>query len=507
MTMEIGVIGGGPSAVCLITALSRTDLSNGGITVYEPSPYLWRGRPFQPDLESVRVNAPPEEMSVVAGDPGHFDRWLRTRAGDTTVADPFSGSLFPTRTLYGEYLAASADAALAELRRRGWRVEVVRSAVTAIQRTRERVVLRTAYGRYHAVDYGVLCVGGGRPQDAYGLSGEPGFLHDPYPLHATLPSIDPEAHVTVVGCGLTAVDVVLGLTRSRHRGPINMVSRAGLLPGVRQRTVAYELRHFTPRLLRRWAADRVHVGLADLVPLMRRELAEAGPGAEAQVRYELAATHTEAAPARLRRQLSEVDSPDIGLRILQRAVPDTGPDLWPLLTAQDRALILRDHYRTMMSLCCPMPPASAAALIELMDSGQLTVGAGLRDIRPRLGGGFDVTLGNATVVTRHVISAASAAAHRIPPRAESLVRAMETNGTAVRHPRGGLRLQRATSRLVTDRGADPRLYGIGDIAAGELFFTFGIPSLVDRAVDVAAAIVDVEFVGPDRTAPLPAGVA
>ncbi len=507
MTMEIGIVGGGASAVCLIAALTQLDLSHGGLTVYEPSPHLWRGRPFQPDLDSVRVNAPPEEMSVFAGDPGHFGRWLNSCATRTVTPDPYSGSLFPPRARYGDYLAETATTALDLLRQRGWRVEVVRSAVTAARRARDRMVLRTAYGRHHALDYAVLCFGGGRPQDVYGLTGERGFVADPYPLRATLRQIGPDDPVTVLGCGLTAVDVVLGLARTGHTGPIAMVSRSGLLPGVRQRVVDHELRHFTPQRLRHWATTRDRVELADLVALMRRELAEAGPGAEAEVRRELAANGTEPAPERLRRQLSEVNSPDLGLRILQRAVPDAGPDVWPLLDGNDRARLLGPHYRTIMSLCCPMPPASAAALLELMDRGQLTVGGGLMDIRPHPAGGFDVTAGSGSFRTAHVVNATSSAPHRIPPAAGALVHSLEADGAAIRHPRGGLRLERATSRIVSIRGADPRLYGVGDIAAGELFFTFGVPSLVDRAVDVAASIADAEHPTVTRAMPVGAGVA
>ncbi|HEY8533389.1 MAG TPA: FAD/NAD(P)-binding protein [Micromonospora sp.] len=504
--MEIGVVGGGASAVCFIDALTRTDLRDGGLTVYEPSPYLWRGRPFQPDLESVRVNAPPIEMSVRADEPDHFERWLGAQP-KVVDPDPFNGALFPTRAQYGEYLVESAEAAIAELRRRGWRVEIVRSPVTAVRPARDRLALRTAHGRCHVVDYGVLCIGGGRPQDAYRLAGTRGFVADPYPLRLTLAGIDPAAPVAVIGCGLTAVDVVLGLIWQGHTGPIRMVSRSGVLPGVRQRPITYELRHFTPDVLRRWAATRDRVSLAELVSLMRRELAEAGPAAEAEVRRELAAVATEPPLERLRRHLSEVNSSAIGMRILQRAVPDTGPDVWPLLSHQEQEHILRHHYRTLMSLCCPMPPESAATLVTLMESGQLTVHSGLTSVTPRPRGGFDVTVGDTTFAATYVVNAASAEAHRIPPMAQSLVRCLESEGIAARHPRGGLRLERATSRLVPPHGrAHFQLFGIGDIAAGELFFTFGVPSLVDRAVDVATAIADVELRGATRRL-VAAGVA
>jgi hypothetical protein len=31
---------------------------------------------------------------------------------------------------------------------------------------------------------------------------------------------------------------------------------------------------------------------------------------------------------------------------------------------------------------------------------------------------------------------------------------------------------------------------LGDLASGSLFFTFGLPSLVDRAIDIVAAVLD-----------------
>jgi uncharacterized NAD(P)/FAD-binding protein YdhS len=491
MTMGIGIVGGGPSAVCLIEALAGTDLANGALTVFEPSPHLWRGRPFQPDVDSVRVNAHPDEMSVRAGDPGHFTRWLwgRAAAGEPVHPDPFIGTPFPSRALFGEYLAESARAALAVLRRRGWRVEVVRAAVTAATRTRDRIVLRTAHGRHHAVDHTVLCVGGGRPQDSYGLTGAAGFVCEPYPLRDTLRQLPADRHVAVVGSGLTAVDVVVGLAARGHSGPISMVSRSGMLPGVRQRPVEYTLQHFTLQRLRGWAATRDRIELVDLIALMRQEFAAAGPAAEAEVRTELDLLGVESPGHRLRRHLDEVDSPALGLRILQRAVPDTGPDVWPLLPERDRARILRDHHRTIMSLCCPMPPSSAAVLLELVDSGQLTLRSGLRTVRPRSAGGFDLGLEDSAHSADLVINAMSPPVHRIPSTAESLIASLETGGAAIRHPRGGLHLSRATSRIVAAGDADPRLYGLGDIAAGELFFTFGVPSLVDRAADITHAIL------------------
>ncbi|GAA2218206.1 hypothetical protein GCM10010360_38110 [Streptomyces nogalater] len=487
------MVGGGASAVCLVDALAGAKGGPGRITVFEPSPSLWRGRAYQVDSETVKVNATPDDMSVRAGDPHHFERWLEARErvldGSYTV-DPYSGARFAPRTVYGEYLEQTAYAGLAELRRQGWRVDLVGDAVTAARREVGRVRLTTRHGGAHAFDYVVLCVGGDGPKDVYGLAGTPGFTADPYPVSHRLRTIGADQHVAVVGSGLTAVDIVLALAAQGHRGRISLLSRSGVLPGVRQRHLDFEPTYLTRERMRSLARSGRVFSLAEFAGIVERELVDAGADPDA-LAAEVTRLDAEPAVDRLRRQLAAVDSPDPGLRILQRAVPEVGPDVWPVLGERDRADVLRSRYRAVMSLCCPMPPSSAAALLGLVDAGRLDILAGLRRITPREGGGFDITLSNGTVSgADQVVNAVNAAERRIPAGALPLVTSLTGERAASAHPHGGLHVERATSRLTADGTPDPRLYGLGTIAAGSLFFTFGVPSLVDRAVDIVAAVLE-----------------
>lgn len=491
-SLRIGVVGGGASAVSLLDALSQRDVTPSAVVVFEPSPYLWRGRAYQPDATTVRVNAPPDDMSVRFGDTSHFESWVRARQLVLGTAvdhiDPQSGARFVPRAMFGDYLEQSARAALMRLVDRGCQVEIVREVVTVADRTGDGVALTTPRGERYEVDYAVLCVGGGRPADLFGLACSPGFVPDPYPVATGLSGIPRDQDVAVIGCGLTAVDVVLALAAGGHRGGIRLLSRRGVLPAVRQRPIDYELRHFTPTRFRAMAARGETCTLDDVVAVMRAELADSGVRMEDVVR-EVNAAGVEDPVARLRRQLSSVRDTWLGLRILQRAVPDTGPDVWPLLPEHEKNLLLQSHYRTIMSICCPMPPASATTLLSLVDSGQLEIVRGLEGITPLPGGGFEVVADGGTGTADVVVNAVNAPPHRIPPRAEPLISSLVAQGVARRHPRGGVHVERATSRLTVDDRPDHRLYALGDLAAGSLFFTFGVPSLVDRAYDIAGAIV------------------
>lgn len=281
---------------------------------------------------------------------------------------------------------------------------------------------------------------------------------------------------------------MLTLAARGHRGPISLLSRRGVLPGVRQRPVEFELRHLTPERMKALADERGELTLEDIAAVLRAEFRDSGADLDSVI-SEMLRVDLEDPVDRLRRHIDEVDSPHLGMRILQRAVPETGPDLWPTLREEEKVQILRAHYRTIMSLCCPMPPASAGVLLELVENGQLRMLSGLQDISPAEESGFDVIAADGTEFRADkVISAVNASEGRIPTSAQPLATSLIRARAASRHPHGGLHLARATSRLTVNGRPDPRLYGLGNIAAGALFFTFGIPSLVDRSVDIVAAI-------------------
>ncbi|MFC8448414.1 FAD/NAD(P)-binding protein [Kitasatospora sp. NPDC057223] len=492
--ISIAIIGGGASAVCLIDALAQRDTPAGSLTVFEPSPHLWRGRAYQSDTTTVRVNATPDDMSVRAGDERHFERWLRTRdrihelPDGVAGLDPQVGARFAPRTEYGEYLEQTAHAGLAKLRLRGWRVDLVSEPVTSASHAAGRAMLRTGAGRVRAFDYAVLCVGGDSPKDVYGLAGAEGFVADPYPITHKLQTVGPDQHVAVIGSGLTAVDIIISLAARGHRGRISLLSRRGMLPGVRQKPVHFELKHVTPERMKQLSQRQTSLRLHEIATVIGKEFADAGADLTA-VLEEITGAHREHPVERLRRQLAAVDSPDLGLRILQRAVPDTGPDIWPLLSERDKVELLRTHYRTIMSLCCPMPPSSASELLRLADAGQLSIHSGLQDISAGPDGGFLVETAEQGFTADAVVNAVNASEGKIPFAAVPLVNSLTRSRIADRHPHGGLHIARATSRLAVEGRPEPRWYALGNIAAGTLFFTFGIPSLVDRSQDIVRAVL------------------
>ncbi|ALO05883.1 Putative pyridine nucleotide-disulfide oxidoreductase [Streptomyces venezuelae] len=470
--MDIAIIGAGAAAVGLLDRLAATADSPGTITVFEPSPHLWRGRPYGPDLDTVLVNAPPAIMSIRHLDFGHYAAWLGTR-GPAHLDERLGRPLVP-RALYGEYLAHTAETALATLREVGRRVRVVTARVVGVARSGANWSLRTEDGRGYEADHVALCVGGGTPQDHYGLGGAAGFVEDPYPLARTLDRVAAGSNVAVIGSGLTAVDVVVSLAARGHTGPITLLSRSGVLPHVWQRPVEQRPQHVTAERVAALHRQHGAVTIEDLIGLLRAELALAGEDFEAFV-ADLLATTTDDPVRRLRAQLDAVDDSRIGRRVLQETAHSLGPYAWRLLPEPDRVRLQR-HFRTATSVASPMVPVNASTIMRLMDSGQLTVAAGVRKIEAA-DGVFRVRRDDGERIFDAVINAVNPPPRAIPRGAGQLVTALLADDSAELHPSGGL------------VPTDPRLHVVGDLAGGGPFITSSIAGIAAQAARAAQTMV------------------
>lgn len=172
--------------------------------------------------ESMRhlLNVPSGKISALPDQPGHFVEWLRANYdADASAAD------FLPRRVYGRYIQSILE-----------RVPQIEHRRTSVIDCRPRgggIELQLSSGETITARAVVLAVGNHAPAPLKGVQEAlkaSGIYCDSAWEPSTFLGLDAEAPVTLIGSGLTAVDVLLRLRETGHRGVIVAMSRHGLLP-------------------------------------------------------------------------------------------------------------------------------------------------------------------------------------------------------------------------------------------------------------------------------------
>lgn len=487
--MRVALIGGGPTAASLMESLNRSrDLIGADVplevTAFDPSPHRWCGESFAPDRPEAETNNYTVEMSLREWEAQHVNAWLRAN-GHAELA----GYEYAPRSVIGRYFQDSAEQAAARLSAFAY----VGEQVTNV-RVDERVRVDTS-GRSWEFDYAVLCVGHEGTLDPFGLEGAERYCTTPYPLKDSLSGVDPGDDIAIIGCGLTAIDLVMALKADEHRGRITLMSRHGLLPSVRYPPLERTVQHFTVKRIEEIVANTGTLSLKDLLKLTYEELDDAGASRQALVDEVLPERY---GIDRLRHQLDRIDSGEIAHPLGIKMASEAYQDAWYFLDPADKALVTSFRY-LYNSLCCPMARHRATDMLELADSGQLDVVRGVEQLSVDASGQFVASTASTRPLYFDRVFCAVSKANAVHPLAASIVHGLRQAGQAQPHPFGGLNVERKTSRLLdADGRAQPRLYAIGAMTGGAFFALSGLLLLRRRAVDVAEAMFSHHQASRDR---------
>jgi uncharacterized NAD(P)/FAD-binding protein YdhS len=221
----IAIVGGGASGALVAAHLLRRPSSPFHVALVERAGRVAEGIAYSTTSKCHLLNVPARSMSAFEDDPGHFVRWLASR-GLPAAADDFV-----PRTLYGRYLRETlwpqgGDGTPSPT------FGTVFADVVDVSSGPQGPEVVLDNGHTIAAKAVVLSTGMLMRQFPASLSGDtthPRCIADPW-AHDALAGIPPSATVTLLGSGLTAIDVLLALRESGHRGPVHAISRHGLLP-------------------------------------------------------------------------------------------------------------------------------------------------------------------------------------------------------------------------------------------------------------------------------------
>lgn len=231
MLYDVVIVGAGFSAIGLLANLLKELPQSAAIAVVADDSGFGRGTAYRTELHLHRLNVPAGRMSAFPDKPSDFVDWLSRRGRDATP------SCFVSRHDYGLYMRDTLASLLRPQKQRA-RVDFLKSRAKALDVTPEgNKSIRLASGDHITGRSVVLCLGLGtaslpRLTFSNGASAEaptPHVVENPWRL-GWLSEVGVEDRICILGSGLTMVDQVLALRAHGHRGPIEILSRRGLLP-------------------------------------------------------------------------------------------------------------------------------------------------------------------------------------------------------------------------------------------------------------------------------------
>jgi uncharacterized NAD(P)/FAD-binding protein YdhS len=274
MARTIGIIGAGFTGALLALHLLRRCDDQDRIFLIEKARRFGAGLAYSTGNAHHLLNVRAGNMSAFSAEPDHFVEWLRRLPDQMRIMvedDPPGPSSFAPRGLFGTYVQQSLAEAIWR-GQRGDRLTIVNDEAVGVERQLGGIAVKLAVGRKLVVDTAVLAVGNFPPARNAGP-----VFGDPWDERA-LAELDPEAPVLILGTGLTMVDTVISLLDQGHQGPIQAISRRGLLP--RQHVGAIPDETGEIRLPKAWSFDAPPSGrsLVQLTQLVRQTIDRAERG-------------------------------------------------------------------------------------------------------------------------------------------------------------------------------------------------------------------------------------
>ncbi len=222
--LTVSVLGGGfTGAAASIACLARIDRPFR-LVVVEPSASLGRGVAYGAHHPLHLLNVRTRDLSVRAGQPGDFLNWafrqLDQGENHAGLHDGLAHTFLP-RQLFGEYVRERFFEAVEG--RGDVELKIVNAVATSCVKDANRFTLR--FDRAAPLDADIVLLA-----TAYGLpsSTPTGALA---PFDALPPErINGAKTMTLIGSGLTMVDVLLGARRDGFQGKVTVISKHGQLP-------------------------------------------------------------------------------------------------------------------------------------------------------------------------------------------------------------------------------------------------------------------------------------
>jgi uncharacterized NAD(P)/FAD-binding protein YdhS len=423
------------------------------VVVIDPRPEIGLGLAYStPSLRHL-LNVPAGKISALPDEPAHFLDWLR--ANYDPDATP---TTFAPRAIFGHYVRS--------LFAKATEVEQVRALVVDYRPTGARALLTLDDGSELIADLTVLATGNFEPAALHGISEQAKisgvYRHNAW-LTDTYDGLASDAPVTLIGTGLTGVDVLLRLRELGHCGTITAVSRHGVFPNPH----------------------------ADYTPVVESAIpANTKPTCVAYLRA-------------LRRAIRK----GAEWRAAIDSLRATTNDLWLALPLKEQRRFRRHLQRRWDVVRHRMAPPIAAIIDGELATGTLTIHEGNLQSVEAAENGATVTIrtpeGTASFRTARVINCTGPSMNYRRVNS-SLLESLFTKGLVSAGPMGGgFNCTRSGALIGANGETSDVLFNLGPGRLGTLLESIAIPEIREQAIELAKILArDVEHVGTQPVSPM-----
>jgi uncharacterized NAD(P)/FAD-binding protein YdhS len=231
MSKKIVIIGGGLSGT--LTAMSLLQYSaDTEIVLLEKNPEkLGRGVAYHHDFTHQPLNVVASGMSLFSNKPMDFVEWLKENHFRYNHLIPeVNPEVFVPRKIYGDYVIENLE--LLHHQFKG-RLQIRIDEAVSMEKTESGHSIKLESDVEIFANHVVLALGNFPPADLFeeknSMNTDPRYFSIPW-KDRIYSNINGNENILLVGTGLTAVDVVLGLKMRGFKGTVKMISRRGKLP-------------------------------------------------------------------------------------------------------------------------------------------------------------------------------------------------------------------------------------------------------------------------------------